>query len=93
MISSVNDFNQIISSGGWNVIKCSADWCGPCKKIAPKYYELSKKYTNVRFYTLDVDKVEINIKSVPTFLVFYNGNHMGTVSGTNLQQVEALLRT
>ena len=46
------------------VLKLSADWCGPCKKIAPFFHDLSKKYTDIKF-------IEVNVED--NFTDFYKG--------------------
>lgn len=39
----------------------SASWCGPCRQIAPLYVELSKKYPQLVFLTVDVDELTVSI--------------------------------
>jgi thioredoxin 1 len=61
-------------------LKFGAKWCGPCKKIAPAFEELGKKWINhVLLYTVDADEsTELidfyKVKSLPTFLVIYKNN-------------------
>ena len=51
-----------------------ADWCGPCKAVAPVLEELAGEYTGkVDFYKVDVDQAEdlagaFGIRSIPTLL-------------------------
>lgn len=56
-----------------------ADWCGPCRVMAPVIEELAQKYEN-RFdvYKLDVDKAgevaaKYGIASIPTLMFFKDG--------------------
>jgi thioredoxin 1 len=56
------------------IIDFYADWCGPCKAVAPTLEQLSEEYENrVAIYKVDTDKETelsalFNIQSIPTFL-------------------------
>lgn len=56
-----------------------ADWCGPCKMIAPILEELARSYQGrIRVAKLNVDEhqataAKFNIRSIPTLLLFKNG--------------------
>jgi thioredoxin 1 len=64
-----------------------AEWCGPCKRIAPVLEELSQEYGDkVKIAKMDVDaNSEIparhNVKGIPTLMLFKNGEIMGTKVG------------
>ncbi len=57
-----------------SVIDFYADWCGPCKRLAPIMVEMAKKYNGkVKFYRVNVDKEKklasaFNIRSIPAVL-------------------------
>merc|ERR1711976_254264 len=56
-----------------------ADWCGPCKMIAPKLEAMSNEFTNVVFLKVNVDDnsevaEEHGISAMPTFFIFKNKN-------------------
>ena len=65
------------------IIKFGADWCGPCKAIAPAYKEfISKAPINILFADIDVDdnldlymslKRAKMVTSIPVFLAFFGG--------------------
>lgn len=94
IISSSSVYNTVTrGSQGLAVVKCGAEWCAPCKKIAPAYESLAAKYTNVRWYTLDVDQVKDFtdvgvITKVPTFLLFKDNNPAGLIQGADIRVVE-----
>lgn len=56
------------------IIDFYADWCGPCKAVAPTLEQLSEEYENkIEIYKIDTDKeAELSelfaIQSIPTFL-------------------------
>lgn len=64
-----------------------ADWCAPCKMIAPIVEDLAKEYDGrVKFAKLDVDAnpkvaTSYGIRSIPTLLVFSAGKPVGQVVG------------
>lgn len=64
-----------------------ADWCGPCKMIAPVVEELAEEYDGkFAFAKLDVDSnpqtaLTFGIRSIPALLLFKNGVVAETVVG------------
>ena len=64
-----------------------ADWCAPCKMIAPIVEELATEYDgSVRFAKLDVDSnpktaTTYGVRGIPTLLVFKDGSPVDTVVG------------
>lgn len=64
-----------------------ADWCGPCKTIAPIVEELSDEYANrMNFYKLDVDKdgevsMKYGVRGIPTLKIFAAGKEKDTLVG------------
>ena len=71
-----------------------AEWCGPCKMIAPVLDELAEEYAGkLKVCKLDVDAnpdtaPKYNIKGIPTLIIFKNGNveakKVGAVSKSQL---------
>ena len=64
-----------------------AEWCGPCKMIAPLLDELSTEYAGrVKICKVDVDTspetaAKFNVRGIPTLLVFKNGTVEATKVG------------
>ena len=84
---------ELIGAGGVVVIKFSAEWCGPCKKIAPAYHALSSDFPEgVKFAEEDIDEeyegLPEEIKSVPTFFYFKDGEFKESTKGANIQDVK-----
>jgi len=69
------------------VIDCWAPWCGPCRMIGPIIEELAKEMKGkVVFGKLNVDEnrrtsMKYEIMSIPSLLVFKNGNLVDTIIG------------
>ena len=68
------------------VVDCYADWCGPCKMLAPIMDEVSEELNNCDFYKINVDEsgeiaAEYGIMSIPTILIFENGSLKTQTSG------------
>ncbi len=72
-----NEFKEKVKEGKV-LVDCFATWCGPCKMMAPILDEVAKETDNVTFYKLDIDDAdevaeEYGISSIPTLLLFENG--------------------
>ena len=91
-IISISDFDKEISKNILTVAKFSANWCGPCRQIAPFVESLSKKYPNVNFVQIDTDKSEIGTKrgvsALPTFQFYINGRMLDEIKGANPGELE-----
>ena len=64
-----------------------AEWCGPCKMVAPVVEELAGEYDGrVKFTKVNVDlnpmtSANYGIRSIPTMLIFKGGSPVGQVVG------------
>ncbi|WP_299582642.1 thioredoxin [uncultured Sunxiuqinia sp.] len=80
-------FNQIIQGNTPVLIDFSAEWCGPCKMMAPILKQVKEQLgEQVRILKIDVDKnqeiaMKFQIRNVPTLMIFQNGQRKWTGSG------------
>lgn len=61
-------------------------------------HRFAKQYPNIRFYKIDIDEVpdlaqELNIRSMPTFILYNNGEEKEKVVGANPMALEAAIKT
>jgi thioredoxin-like negative regulator of GroEL len=69
---------------------------GPCQFIAPKFNELSDAETTVTFAKVDVDDADDvasdqNVRSMPTFKFFKDGQQIAEVIGADIAKLTALV--
>lgn len=94
----MENFNDIINGNQLTLVDFFATWCGPCKQIHPVLEQLkASEGENLRIIKLDVDKNEAlasayRIQSVPTLMLFRNGELLWRQSGAmSLADLKALL--
>ena len=90
MVKEITEKSEI--PNGKVVIDFHATWCGPCKRIAPVYVELSEKYSSITFLKVDVDEAEIlaaeySVTSLPTILFLNDHKEVAVVEGADLRKV------
>jgi len=73
------------------ILYFTADWCQPCKKVKPIVKELNREYAPGMFQMIDVDIEKemvksFELKSVPTFVLFENGNEINRLTGAQTKQ-------
>ena len=79
--------DNVLNTDKLVIIDFSAEWCGPCKMIAPVLEQLSEELEGkVKIIKVDVDVEQqlaqkYNVMSIPTLLLFKDGNVLGQVVG------------
>jgi thioredoxin 1 len=80
------------------VLDFKAIWCNPCKNIKPFIDYLKEHYNNVEFYEIDIEDEEtetitntFEIKKLPTFIYYKNGNMCASLNGINKDNIEELV--
>ena len=77
-------------------LDCFAEWCGPCKMIAPQFEALEGEYAKVSFLKLDVDEAEdlaeeLGVSAMPVLFFFKDGQVVETVTGTSVEAIRKKL--
>ena len=88
----------------YNLLYFTASWCGPCKRISPAMDEISQGLdldTNDIIHMLDIYKVDLDdneelvrkldVRSVPTFFLYYQKTYINKCSGANISKVKELI--
>ncbi len=78
---------EVLSSKTPVLVDYWAEWCGPCKVIAPVLEEIAKEYDGkMKVCKLDIDANEVTppkygIRGIPTLMLFKDGNVEATKVG------------
>ena len=91
---NVKNFNSFVESGNC-IIDFYADWCGPCKILAPEFEKASEEIEEVNFGKVNIDGNQelagrFQVMSIPTILFFKNkeqvDRNMGVLSAEEIKK-------
>ena len=92
-----NNFEEVKNSDKPVLLDFYADWCGPCRMVAPILHEIAEERPDVIVGKINVDQEEelamqFGVYSIPTLVVMKNGEIVRQVSGARPKaQLLALL--
>ena len=84
--------HEVLSHHGPVLVDCWAPWCGPCRMVAPVLDQLASEYAGrLKIAKLNTDEnpataTQYGIRSIPTMLLFKNGQLTGQIVGAQPKQ-------
>lgn len=89
----MNEFNELIGSAKPTLVDFFATWCGPCRVQGPILEDVKNQVgDNANVIKVDIDRnrdlaAKYNVQSVPTLIVFKNGEPLWRESGVHQAEV------
>ena len=89
---------EAMDSGETWIVDFWAEWCGPCKKMAPHFEEASKEVENVKFGKVDMEEHQqlggkMGVRALPTLLILKDGEEVARKSGLmNKDQLKSWIK-
>ena len=101
MITNVTKENfeaEVLKADKTVLVDFWATWCGPCKMIAPVIEEIANERSDIKICKVNVDEqgelsIKYGVMSIPTLMIFRNGEAVQTAIGYRPKdEIEELLK-
>jgi len=99
LVNEVNAENfeaDVLKSSDLVLVDFWAEWCGPCKRIAPTVESIAEKYQGkAKVFKMNVDEngerlSSFGIKGIPTLILFQNGRELERIVGVPSNAKESI---
>ena len=85
-----SNFNELISTGKV-LVDFNAEWCGPCRMLAPILEDIAAKNNNVKVVSINIDEEDeladkYNVSSIPCLVLFQDGKEISRSIGLKPQE-------
>ena len=90
-VNNTNFKSMVLENPKPVLVDFYADWCGPCKMLAPLVEQVAAESNDYEVYKLNVDEApelaaNFGVMSIPTLIVFKNGEVAGRTVGVQSKQ-------
>lgn len=96
-LETYSEYETFIKNNEICIIDFWAEWCGPCKRIAPFFESLEEKYPTIAFAKINVDNFEFEVlvsqyvkNGIPLFVGFKKGEKADENIGANNERIVQL---
>lgn len=92
LVTSTTDSNfeaDVLKSNTPTLVDFWAEWCGPCRAMAPKLEEIASEFGGqVKVVKVDVDQnqatpAQFGVRGIPTLIIFKNGQAVDQIVGNH----------
>ena len=90
------NINQHLALGNVTVVDFYADWCGPCRQLAPSLDQLARSDPEIALRKIDIVNWKMpvarqfNVHSIPQVNVYNRGGSLvGTVNGADIDKIKS----
>ena len=85
-LNAENFETEVLQAQGLALVDFYADWCGPCKMVAPVLEEIAQEREDVLIGKINVDEsgslaAKYQVVSIPTMILFKDGKEQGRIIG------------